>query len=60
MPIDELIKESNSNAWTDLCSVESSLEHAKFVEISPSRTLKIIPSLSQARRTIMQYVEESP
>lgn len=50
MLIDELVEKSleqpKKNPWTDLCSIDFDLEHAKVVEIIPSRTLKINPSLS--------------
>lgn len=49
MPIEELMKESESNPWTDFFSLDTNLELAKVVETSPSRTLKINSSLSVER-----------
>lgn len=43
--VDELMKETESNPWTGLCSLESSLGHVKIVEVGPSRTIKINHSL---------------
>jgi len=31
MPLDELVKESKSSLWTELCSVDPSPAHVKFV-----------------------------
>lgn len=50
MLIDELVEEYlekyEGNPWNYLCSINPDLDHAKFVEISPSITLNINPSLS--------------
>lgn len=45
MPLDELVKESESIPWTELCLIEPSPTHVKLVEFGPSRTLNINPSL---------------
>ena len=44
-PIHELMKESGSSPWTELYTVDSSLEHVSNVEFHPSITLNINPSL---------------
>jgi len=43
------MKEYGSNTWVDLCPIDSSPYHVNIVEFSPSRTLKINPSLSAKR-----------
>lgn len=45
MPVDELIKELKSSPSTNFFSTDSSLEHFKVVDISPSQTLNINASL---------------
>jgi len=49
IPLDELVKESGGNPWTELCLVDPSPTHVKMVEFGPYRTLKIDPSLSSSQ-----------
>ena len=46
------MKEYEGNPWIELCLVDPSPEHVKMVVFSPSKTLKINPSLSTNQEDI--------
>jgi len=56
MSLEELVKKSEDNPWTDLCLADSSLAHVKMIEFCPEKTLKINPSLCTSGRGVFNML----
>ena len=49
IPLETLVKESESQPWMEVHLVESTSESTKAIEFGPSRSMKINPNLSNEK-----------
>ena len=60
IPLETLVKDSKSQPWMEVHSVESTSESTKAIDFGPSRSLKINPNLSnEEEKQLWNLLEEN-